>query len=285
MSGLVDDRELQRFLRRQLEEYPDLFARCPPSWPFARRFRVTQQDFNQLNRLHAAKAWDTINLAVAVGNLGCAVPPVPERKKRLYHKMLSTFDGFARRHQGVPGGDDVTRRLFRNPSPEEFWGVLAEVLVTNHIEESDYMVERFSVPLPGTEKDADLLLTRGTTQVLLDVEAKAPYPLESAQGLDEIKAAATREAREKADKKFSQVRDERIRAVCLVWRPGQSGLDKVDAELAPWRPHLLALERPPTVVHHFRIVVGWNDRTDEPYLLLQDLIPGIDADMDAPRGE
>ena len=194
--------------------------------------------------------------------------------RQVFLCLLQILDEFADSFSHVPGSRGILARLFRNPAPEEFWGVVGEVLVARHLRQSDYHIERFGEKIVGTGKDADLLLRRDALEILLDVESKAPANLDKTDSADALVESATSEAADKVSAKFSGADDPRLRVVCLVWRPSAESLSMVDSEPQPWLPHVLASEDGGAVVHHLRTVIGWSSATQEPHVLLQDLIPG-----------
>lgn len=268
---VVTDVELRDFIKEQIKIYPNFAKVVPPSWPSARRLRVSVKELDDL-RGEGRRRPDKLNLPILLAGLGD--PDADPCIKAVTHKALLQLDWFAGQFSEVDGAVRVLSRVFRNPDPAEFWAVLHEVLFARTLlghKGRSRRVIAFGKRIPGSKRDADIAYEEAGKEHLADVEARAPWPLDKAGTLEDLIEVLNREAIEKAQGKFGGASPGIEAHVCLIWRPSKDSVGNL--AMLPKGSLLETCRVGSNDVHlfHLKSHVGYDHEKNEGILILSHL--------------
>ena len=244
-----------------LDGYPALRSALPSGYPSGLVTVELMRKFDQARRAPRGH-WHLLNLAYA---LYLAAQNTWPDARDVGASVLATLDRFCSEFHRLPGFTSATRPLKKGiwkADDPEFWSVLAQACVALLLHTNGFHVKGFSAVIPGGgQKDADILVSSGSTDVYVDIVMKhRPKFATAEQAREELR----RHADEKIGSKFADSLPGGITAMVIVVCVPQG----VQLGVFAKEPSLLSalpgsnLERPDRVWVNFFAMAGVRGNDD-----------------------
>jgi hypothetical protein len=209
----ASDEEVFQDLEAALADFPRLKAMLPPTYPRAKRFKISRDAMESYAATRGKRFWHNLNLPLLLHNYRNN----PDgRARSFFQSLLKTLDDFADGLGNLPGARSLMSPLWDdpwNPMPQ-FWSIVGCAYVALCYQRDGIDLVGFESQISGTLKDDITVRIKGKiTHVEVEAHHLADF---DGQTDDQVLVTLESRAEVKAGKKFAEMPEDRVGLVAVV---------------------------------------------------------------------